>query len=519
MKAVCLKFPAFLFAFLWIAFFSSSSLAHEEDSSAAAKRFRKKLDSILSHSCLRKKNFGVKFYSLDRQRSLYEFNNQRLFIPASNMKLITTAMALKELGLDYHFPTNIYHTGTLKDGVIHGDLYIKGYGDPKFVSEQMWLLVNQIRNAPIRKIEGNIIADDSFFDGKRRVSTWSKRFGPEAYNAPLGALSLNFNTVTVYAEPGSRPGKPPKIIIDPDTQYIRVRNKGTTLSRKRRGHLIINRVKHVGYDEITVDGGIPIHKPREQYFLSISDPAKYTVTVFGEFLQKEGIEVTGDLGFGEVPENAQLLLTHESEPLPVILQGLNKYSNNFTAEQIMKAIAAKRFGPPGTMDHSRAVVEEYMGSLGFSPKWYRIYDGSGLSRQNRLSPNHIVKVLESVYNDWSIYPEFFSALGIMGTDGSVKDRFNGVKDAQKVRVKTGTLNFTSALSGYLQSRDGERFAFSILMNDLKCSNGSAKRIQNAIIAEGLKFHRSDDHMKQSSVQTLDGENTVIEKSVSKVINK
>jgi D-alanyl-D-alanine carboxypeptidase/D-alanyl-D-alanine-endopeptidase (penicillin-binding protein 4) len=134
-------------------------------------------------------------------------------------------------------------------------------------------------------------------------------------------------------------------------------------------------------------------------------------------------------------------------------------------------------------------MEEYIQSLKYRSEDFSIFDGSGLSRQNRLSPDQIVSVLQDMYIDFGVYPEFISALGVMGRDGNVLKRMNGNKDAERARVKTGTLNSVSALSGYFQSADGEQFAFSILMNGLKCSSRQAKKLQDRIISEGLNFKR------------------------------
>jgi len=176
-------------------------------------------------------------------------------------------------------------------------------------------------------------------------------------------------------------------------------------------------------------------------------------------------------------------------PLSLILRGLNKFSNNFVAEQILKTIGADIYGSPGTTLNGLRAMDEYMQSLKYKPEGFSILDGSGLSRQNRLSPDQIVSVFQDMYADLGVYPEFISALGVMGRDGNVLKRMNGHNSAERARVKTGTLNSVSALSGYFQSADGERFAFSILMNDLKCSNGQAKRLQDRIVREGLKFKR------------------------------
>jgi len=454
-----------------------------------ASLFQKKVKKILSSSCLRKNNFGIKIYSLDRGESLFELRAQKLFIPASNLKILTTAVALQTLGPNYRFPTQLYTNGTLKDGVLDGDLYIKGYGDPKFVTEQMWLLVNELKNIPVLKINGNIIGDDSFFDDKKRVKTWIKNPGAQAYEAPLGALSFNFNTVHAYVTPAAKVGRKPMIIIDPDTDYITLDNQAKTLKSGKRSRLIVNRLDRNGFDEITVSGGIRLNQPRAQYFLNITDPTQYTLSTLKKYLEHADIQFHGKTEKGIVPESAMKLLIHESEPLTLALQGLNKFSNNFVAEQILKTIGAEKYGPPGTTLKGLKAFEEYLMALGYRQNQYKVHDGSGLTRQNRLSPQMIIDILRYVKNDLGVYPEFVSALGVMGVDGNVKNRMRGVKSSERARVKTGTLNFVSALSGYFQSRDGETFAFSILMNSLKCSNGRVKKIQDKIIREGLSFRR------------------------------
>ena len=463
--------------------------AHAQTHENGASLFQKEVEKILSSSCLRKNNFGIKIYSLDRGESLFELRAQKLFIPASNLKILTTAVALQTLGPNYRFPTQLYTNGTLKDGVLDGDLYIKGYGDPKFVTEQMWLLVNELKNIPVLKINGNIIGDDSFFDDKKRVKTWIKNPGAQAYEAPLGALSFNFNTVHAYVTPAAKVGRKPMIIIDPDTDYITLDNQAKTLKSGKRSRLIVNRLDRNGFDEITVSGGIRLNQPRAQYFLNITDPTQYTLSTLKKYLEHADIQFHGKIEKGIVPESAMKLLIHKSEPLTLALQGLNKFSNNFVAEQILKTIGAEKYGPPGTTLKGLKVFEEYLTLLGYRHDQYKVHDGSGLSRQNRLSPQMIIDILRYVKNDLGVYPEFVSALGVMGVDGNVKNRMRGVKSSERARVKTGTLNFVSALSGYFQSRDGETFAFSILMNSLKCSNGRVKKIQDKIIREGLRFRR------------------------------
>ena len=451
--------------------------------------FRKSVNKILSNPCLRKNNYGIKIYSLDRGETLYEVRSDQLFIPASNVKILTTAVALKYLGHNYRFYTLVYTDGVLENSTLKGNLYIKGSGDPKLVTEQLWLLVNELTNLPINIIEGNIIGDDSFFDNKKRLKTWVKNPGAQADEAPLGALSFNFNTVKVYVSPGKKVGDRPIIVIEPDNKYIKTRNNAHTLQPGKRNRLIVNRIEKEDHDLINISGGINLGQPRAQYFLNITDPTQYTLNVFKSYIKLAGIDFNGKLQTGNLPENAIEIYAHESEPLALALRGLNKFSNNFIAEQIVKTIGAEHFGKPGSTKTGLKVFKEYLKELSIEPNKYVVFDGSGLSRQNILSPKILVDILRNVKNDLAIYPEFVAALGIMGVDGNVKNRMRKIKSSSKARVKTGTLNFVSTLSGFFESKEGELFAFSILMNDLKCSNWRAKKIQDQIIKLGLNFRR------------------------------
>jgi len=194
-----------------------------------AKLFRESVNQILSHSCLKDARIGIKMRSLERKDSLYKKNGDHLFIPASNVKLLTTAAALRKLGPGFRFLTRIYSNGPINGRTLEGDLFIKGYGDPKLVTEEMWILANQVKDLPVNKVKGNLIADDTYFDDELRIKTWKKEWGPEAYNAPLGALSFNFNTVAVDVMPGAKSGDRPVLVLNPDVDYFRVNNAAVTL--------------------------------------------------------------------------------------------------------------------------------------------------------------------------------------------------------------------------------------------------------------------------------------------------
>ncbi len=476
----------FSFFILTACFFLVSKSAFAE---TPEQGFSKTIEEVLSNSCLRRNKFGIQIVSLKDNSSLFSQNSSRQYIPASNMKLLTSAAALRVLGPDYQFVTSLYSPGRIKGDVLSGDLYIKGSGDPKLVTEQLWRMALQVRNLPLTRIAGDIVADESFFDDRQRGRFGKALAGIEAYNAPLGALSFNFNTVEVLVSPAKTVGKPPVVVVEPDVGYVRVDNRAKTLAFGKRGRLIVNRFPGEGYDTITITGSVSKDRARSHYFVNITNPPLYAAMVFKDYLRRAGVVVDGTARRGVTPLLALEVTDFTSEPLSLALRGLNKFSNNFLAEQILKTMGAHVAGNPGTTKKGLAVIKKYLNSLGFDSSQFRIFDGSGLSRRNEISADLVVAVLKDMEGDWGVFPEFLDSLAVMGVDGSVQDRLAQTEEARRIRVKTGTLNFTSSLSGYVQSADGEHFAFSILMNDLKCSNGRAKKIQDRIVKELLNFKR------------------------------
>lgn len=474
-------------------FFASAALITLTSSIVFAgtpeQAFRKEIKKILSHTCLRKNRFGVQIVSLKDNASLFSKDGSKNYIPASNMKLVTSAAALRMLGPEYHFVTGLYSSGKIESNALQGDLYIKGSGDPKLVTEQLWRMALQVRNLPLSRISGDIVADENFFDDSKRGDFRNGKAGIEAYNAPLGALSFNFNTVEVLVSPSKNAGEKPIVVVEPDVGYVRVDNRAKTLAFGKRGRLIVNRLPGKGHDTITISGSVSKDRARSRYFVNITDPPLYTAMVFKDYLERAGVAVDGKVRVGTTPSLAMKITDFSSEPLSLALRGLNKYSNNFLAEQILKTMGAHEEGAPGSSKKGLAAIKKYLNSIGFENSEFRIFDGSGLSRRNEISTDLIIAVLKDMESDWRVFPEYMDSLAVMGTDGSVQDRLAKTKGSSKVRVKTGTLNFTSSLSGYAQSADGEHFVFSILMNDLKCSNGKAKKIQDRIVKELLNFKR------------------------------
>lgn len=442
------------------------------------------LARILEEPCLRKAQAGLRVISLRTGQVLFDHRGEELLIPASNLKLITTAAALSRLGAHYTFQTVVHTDGRWRGSKLEGKLYLEGRGDPELVSERLWLMARDLRDRDLEVVEGDLVADDSYFDEQRRGEGWPKWPGPQAYYARIGALSLNFNTVAVHVKPALKAGRPARVAVEPPTDYIRLGNRTRTrraASRGGRAGLAVERVKGPNGDRLVASGTVPLGAKRITLYRSISDPSAYTARTFKGFLAREGVRVKGKVVKGKVPPMATLLATYPSKPLFEIVQDLNKLSNNFIAEQILKAMGAELKGRPGTAAKGLEVVGEFLAELGIPPQSYRLADGSGLSRLNRLSPAQIVRVLEQMYRSFPLQAEYLSSLAVMGEDGSLRRRLVGTPVQGRIRAKSGTLDGVRCLSGYAQPRQGEPLAFSFLVNfGPECPPEEVVRLQEKV---------------------------------------
>lgn len=450
---------------------------------------RRRMATHLKKLCLRKNQIGIRAFSLSSKKVLYDLRGNELFIPASNIKILTTAAAFHYLKPNFQFRTNIYHTGKISSGVLKGDLYLKGFGDPSLVSEELWLLVRKLRLHGLRKVNGNLFVDDAYFDTERFVPGTKGGHGHKPYQAPNGAASLNFNTLSLYVKPKQIIGRPPHVTVDPKSNYIQLVNKAKTVGRKRKANLQVRRASHANGDMIILEGRLPIGSKGRQLWVSITDPTFYLGHTFRKFLLSEGIAVTGSIQKGKTPKRANLLTKHKSKALSIILRDLNKWSNNFIAEQVLKTLGAKIEGPPGTRAKGISVIGRYMNRLDYGTGTFVVDDGAGLSRKSRISPAQLVRVLTNMYDDIRFRPEFVASLAVMGVDGSIRNRLDDTLAKRRIRAKTGTLNGVDTLSGYAFSMDGDVIAFSILMNGSRCSHWQMRQLQDRITLDLVRLDR------------------------------
>lgn len=374
-------------------------------------------------------------------------------IPASVSKIMTSFAVLKRFPLGSKFYTRVYFD--------QKNIYLKGGGDPAFVSENMWFLVNELTRAGLTKISGDLIVDDSLFDKIRFDDSREDKRVDRAYDSPVGAMSFNWNAVNVFVRP-SEPGQKARAFIDPDNGYFELRNETKTVSgavKKELSVSISNESKI-----ISVSGEVAVGAPEKAIFKSVSEPDIWAGVNFKMFLKQRGIEIKGVTKAGKVPASADLIATLESKNLSYILADMNKFSNNFVAEMLTKNLAAGEDKSNVTLQEGVAVIRSELNAIGLNANDFEIYNPSGLTRKNKLSAHALNRILLSIKNDFSIYPTFLEGLPIAGIDGTLKRRMKNTSAQGWVRAKTGYIDGVVSIAGYASRRDGNVLTFSLLYN-------------------------------------------------------
>lgn len=446
-------FKVLLFIFLLIPLTSVASVSDLRD----------ELSSITSKLS---PEFSIKVVSLNSRQNLFRENADKLLNPASTTKIITAAAALAYLGPNFRFKTYFYIN---KDN----DLFVKGEGDPSLVIEDLKIIAQQLAQKGIKYIR-NIIVDDSYF--ANYTSPGLK--GKGHYDFYTGALSLNFNRLTVNVTPSRRRGALAKVVAGAgEGVKINVINKVESISR--RGYrLSINPPIDEKDDYFIVYGQVPAGGKTRSRWYNVSLPPLYVVSALESVLKNSGCYIAGKFYIGHVPTGARLVLTHESKDLSEILADMNKFSNNFIAEQIVKVLGAKFAGIPGTTAKGVAVIEKYLVSIGMQPNSYVLVNGSGLTYENRVSASQLVRVIQNMYNSPKLWNSFEGSLAIAGVDGTMRRRHRKTILYNKLRAKTGTLNRVRAIAGIIPKKNNEVIGYAILLNGSSAAN--ARKIQGEV---------------------------------------
>jgi D-alanyl-D-alanine carboxypeptidase/D-alanyl-D-alanine-endopeptidase (penicillin-binding protein 4) len=430
------------------------------------EQLKRALTSVIETSTLKGARVTVQVRSLDDGTLVYSRDGDELLNPASNVKLFTAATALTALGPDFRFETDFLTDHDFKEGKAKV-LYVRGRGDPTITTERLYGIAADLVHAGLKEVTDGIVLDESYFDGERTAPGFDQESGDKAYLAPTGALSLNWNSVAVYLRPGDKPGLPAVTEVEPPSDFFVIEADVTTGTKTQRRYTVTASVdKDKVRQKIEVKGVVPHDKGVWSQWKKVDQPALYFGFTLKQMLQARGVKVKGRIRAGAVPTNAKLLTAAASDTLDIVLKRLNKNSSNFVAEQLIKAIGAEVKGAPGSHVKGIEAVEDFLErDVGIPRGTYVMKNGSGLNDSNRFSAAQTNQLLAHMIQRFPIAPEYLSALAIAAKDGTLKYRFEGSEAVGRLRAKTGTLENVSALSGYVQAVGGERFVFSIMVND------------------------------------------------------
>lgn len=404
---------------------------------------------------------GIEVVSVKTGKKIYQKNANQLFIPASSLKLFTGAAALYQLGNDFQFETQILSDGKIKDGVLEGNLYLKGSGNPEFTLENLEELVFSLKLAQIDEVTGSVIADNTDFDGIVQGPGWLWDEEAEYWNSPMDALVVNHSCLNLWVKPAEKASKPPLVYVYPKTPFVTIQNTATTV--EKTGELKVGRKPSSKENLIEICGSLQMNQCAKEYQVPLESPHLYSIHLLKDLLTKFGIRFNGYLTARGTPAKASLIATHRSQPLGILVQKMMKESDNLAADCIFKKLGQKRYGSPGSWQNGGQSVREFLTQkVGLDVENMVMFDGCGLSRYNLVSPHQVVSLLSWMQKQFKCSAEFMASLPIAGVDGTLKNRMTNLQ--HNVRAKTGGMSGVSSLSGYLTTKDGDLLAFSIITN-------------------------------------------------------
>jgi D-alanyl-D-alanine carboxypeptidase/D-alanyl-D-alanine-endopeptidase (penicillin-binding protein 4) len=486
-------------------------IAANGDASAVAlaafgRELKPRLDRLLALPEASRAHWGIKIVSLDTGKTLYSLDERKLFTPASNTKLFTTALALATLGPDFRFHTTVEAAGPPdKHGRVAGDVWLMGRGDPNLSGRALTYtgrterdgpppraldaLADQLVSRGLRYVDGDLVADDTYFVFERFGEGWSQNDLVWGYAAPVSALAINDNALFLQVLPGEKPGDPAQVKLDPPELYYRVQNRVRTVEGRGpraagaeppagRPRILVNR--EPGEKTLEVWGTIPADDPGGNQRIAVDDPAEFAGRYFSDALARRGVVLYGQVRpshcrayeFDDLraprpvpPGTASryVLAGYDSQPLADGLKVVDKDSQNLHAEMLLRTVARELRGI-GSVAAGLEEMKTFLARAGVPEGQYVFYDGSGLSWHNLVSPSAVVALLKYMERQ-PLRGLWRDLLPVAGVDGTLRERLKDTAAAGRIQAKTGTLSHVNALSGYATTGKGERLVFSILVNN------------------------------------------------------
>lgn len=468
------------------------SLRRASGAASARTVLEAEIDAIFRNPILARAVVGARIASLDSGRVLYSLNPDTLVMPASNLKILTVAVAAERLGWDYRYETRLEAAGPIDtDGTLHGDLVVIGTGDPSIGSqdagpaELFFEWTDDLRRAGIRRVDGRLVGDDRAFGNETIGAGWAWDYLAAGYAAPAGALNYNENVVVVHIAHGPTAGAPATVSLTPPGHGLTVVNRVVTTAAGAGAVIELSRAP--GSTSLVVAGSVPLDAAPLVRTAAVDNPTSYFVDALRLALASRGIVVTDgawdidDLTSPVAAGARQLIARRESAPLSSLAGYAMKVSQNFYGETFFRTLG-RTPTTPASAEGGRAAVRDTLSAWGVPNDAYVMNDGSGLSRYDYASAAAIVQVLAHVWHDERLRGPFAAALPVAGHDGTLAARMNGSALDRRVQGKTGTISNARALSGYLTRANGEHVAFSIIVNNYTAPNAQVDAVVERALA-------------------------------------
>lgn len=406
---------------------------------------------------------------------------------ASTAKLLTSAAALSILGGGFRWRTAVYGAEPDDKGAIAGELYIRGRGDPMLGTAELQALAADVAARGVRSVD-RLVIDGSYFDDVVDPPHFDDQPAETAgFRAPVASLGVARSTITVVVV--AEPGGTASVALDPEPgDYVRLVNKGTTTVTRGRTRLVVDVKPRPDHVEITVSGQIRWGEGSWEARKRIPDPARLAGEVFRRALIEHGVKIKARaLGRAAVPPSARLLAAHDSPPLSEVLRYMNKLSDNYLAESVLKTLGAETRTAPGpaTWADGRNALHAYLASIGMPESGYRADNGSGLFDATEVSARQLTTLLRAAYSDFRVGPDLIASLPVGGIDGTLAKRWHGRPASGRVRAKTGTLDKVTTLAGYFAIDSHHPLGFAILVNDIPPGQRASARTAADDIIDAL----------------------------------
>jgi D-alanyl-D-alanine carboxypeptidase/D-alanyl-D-alanine-endopeptidase (penicillin-binding protein 4) len=454
------------------------------------------LDAIFNDPLLARALVGVRVDSLATGRTLYARDAGRLVMPASNMKLLTLALAAERLGWNFRYETRLEAGGPIRDGVLDGDLVVVGSGDPSIMSRDFapaaqfdeW--ASALREAGIRRVTGRIVGDDRAFGGDPLGAGWAWDYLDADYAAGSGALNYNENVAVIRVWPGDAAGERARVDVTPPGHGFDVENDVQTTAAGSQASVTVSHA--IGSPKLVIRGRIAAGGNVIIRATPVENPTRFFVEALRLTRLSRGVSVAGgawdrdDVADPPKDDGRRVLATRQSQPLSNLAGYFVKVSQNFYAEALLKTVGRVAGGTgaprPGTVAAARQAARETFSAWGIPNDAYVMNDGSGLSRYDYVTADTMATLLAHVWKDERLRGPFVAALPIAARDGTLSSRMRGTTLDSHVQAKTGTISNVRALSGFLETKTGEKLVFSMIANNFTASSAQI----DAIVEKALK---------------------------------